>query len=260
MKGKWDDFMSQGSGSFRLQEISYGEHPDQKIYLSLPKERTDFPLIVWYHGGGMTGGEREFPDDLLNGEYGLAEVRYRLSGKEFKSVDSLADAARALAWVMQHAASLGGDPAKIFVGGISAGAYLAAMVGMAPHLLREYACDHREIAGLVLVSGQMGVHFQMKADLGYPQGMWYPVIDEYAPLYYASAELPPVIFISGDFGCDMPTRAEENAYFASVLRALGHKDVRHYPLSGHTHYGAFRSCGWLCAQFIERIRKAQQVL
>lgn len=256
MNGKWNDFMLQQNVPFSLKEISYGEYPDQKIYFSLPQNTNSFPVIVWYHGGGMVGGERDLPDELLNGKYGIAEVRYRVSNGQFNSVDSIEDAVRALAWTMEHAAGLGGDPSKIFVGGISAGAYLAAMAGMAPHLLGKYGHDHRKIAGLILVSGQMSTHYQLKTDLGYPHRMWHPVIDEYAPIYYASADLPPVIFVTGDFGCDMPTRAEENAYFASVLRALGHKDARHYSLGGHDHCGVSRNSGWLYVQFIDRLLKS----
>lgn len=255
MRGEWDDFMKSESETFRKEEISYGKWPDQKIYLSLPKEKTSFPVIVWYHGGGMVGGTREIPDSLMNGEYGIAEVRYRVSDGQFNSTNSVEDAAAALAWVMEHVTSLGGDPKKIFSGGMSAGSYLAALTGMAPQFLGKYGYDHRKLAGLILVSGQMSAHFQLKTDLKYKHQMWHPVIDEYAPLYYASADLPPCIFITGDFGCDMPTRAEENAYFASVLRAMGHKDAQHYALGGHDHGGAFESCGWLCAQFVSRILK-----
>lgn len=73
---------------------------------------TKFGIIC----GGMVGGERDLPDELLNGKYGIAEVRYRVSNGQFNSVDSIEDAARALAWTMEHAAGLGGDPSKIFVG------------------------------------------------------------------------------------------------------------------------------------------------
>ena len=253
MQAEWKDFMSTGNGSFLLKEVSYGEHPNQKIYISLPKGKTSFPVVVWYHGGGMVGDEREIPDALFNGEYAIAEVRYRVSNGQSNSADSVEDAAAALAWVLEHASSLGGDPKKIFAGGMSAGTYLAAMVGMAPQLLGKYGYDHKSLAGLVLVSGQMSTHFQLKTDLKYEHQMWHPVIDEYAPLYYASPDLPPCIFITGDFGCDMPTRAEENAYFASVLRAMGHKDAQHYALGGHDHWGVFISCGWICTEFINRI-------
>lgn len=255
MHADWDGFMTSGNDKFHLKIVSYGEDPEQKIHLSIPKGRKGFPVIVWYHGGGLVGGGREIPDSILNGDFGIAEVRYRLSGKKHNSLDSIEDAGTVLAWVFEHAGSLGGDPEKIFVGGMSAGAYLAALVGMDPHILEKHGFDHRKIAGLMLVSGQMGTHFQVKADLNYPHALWHPVIDEYAPMYYASPDLPPSIFITGDFGCDMPTRAEENAYFASALRAMGHKDARHYVLGGRDHSGAFESCGYLCRQFVQRILK-----
>jgi len=255
MRASWNDFRVSEPEKYELKKVSYGAFPEQEIYLALPKGKKNFPVVVWYHGGGLTGGERECPFRLWNGEYATAEVRYRLSGSQFKGTDSLQDAVKALAWVIEHIASCGGDPAKIFVGGMSAGAYLAAMVGMAPHLLGESGHDFRKLAGLLIISGQMTTHFQIKEDLGYEHRMFRPVIDELAPLYYASPEVPPCIFVTGDFGLDMPARAEENAFLAATLRVLGHKDAEHFSLRGHDHGGAFESCGYLILRFMDRILK-----
>ncbi len=253
MRTAWDDIAFLNQDLYEYEIRDYGTFPDQKIYLSLPKNKRNFPVIVWYHGGGLSGGERECPLSLWNGEYAIAEVRYRLSGKEFKGTDCIEDAAKSLAWILKELSAFGGDPEKVLVGGMSAGCYLAAMVGMAPHLLGGYGFDFWKIAGLVLVSGQMSTHFQIKEDLGYTRKNANPVIDEYAPMFYASAEIPPCIFVTGGFGTDMPARAEENAFFAAVLRSLGHKDAEHFALCGHNHGGSFDSCDFLINQFIQRI-------
>ena len=38
--------------------IAYADSqdPDQTFYLSLPKGKRDVPLLIFFHGGGMTGG------------------------------------------------------------------------------------------------------------------------------------------------------------------------------------------------------------
>ena len=105
------------------------------------------------------------------------------------------------------------------------------------------------------VSGQMTTHFQVKAELGLPES---PVIDALAPMGHLSADLPPVLLITGESGLDMPGRPEENAFMAASLRALGHPDAHHYALPGHDHGGAFDSCDHLLLKFINRIAEAQK--
>ena len=66
------------------------------------------------------------------------------------------------------------------------------MTGMDRSYLAAYGIDSRKLAGLLLVSGQMTTHFQLKIDLHYPQSQFEPVIDRYAPLGHLSPELPPI--------------------------------------------------------------------
>lgn len=255
MKGEWKEFRNERPELYTQRIVRYGDWEQQEIYLTLPKGKTHFPFVIWFHGGGMTGDFRECPSGFWNGEYGTAEVRYRTSGEKFKSTDSLDDGAKSTAFLLEHLPEYGGDPRCVFLGGMSAGAYLAAMVGMAPDLLKKYGRSRAEIAALLLVSGQMTTHFQLKLDLKYRQSAYEPVIDEYAPLFYASREVPPVIFVSGESGLDMPARPEENAFLAATLRSLGHSCARHYALPGHDHGGAFASCDTLLLNFMEEIRK-----
>ena len=258
MKGEWKEFRNEHPELYTQKILRYGDWKQQEIYLTLPKGKTGFPLIAWFHGGGMTGDFRECPSGFWNGEYATAEVRYRTSGAEFKSTDSLDDAAKSTAFLLEHIREYGGDPRCFFLGGMSAGAYLAAMVGMAPELLRRCGSDRNKIAALLLVSGQMTTHFQLKNDLHYLQSAYEPVIDEYAPLFHASCEIPPVIFITGESGLDMPARPEENAFLAATLRSLGHTCAKHYALSGHDHGGAFASCDTLLLNFMAEIRKERR--
>ena len=258
MKGEWKEFRNEQPELYAQQIVRYGDLEQQEIYLTLPKGKTDFPVIVWFHGGGMTGDFRECPSGFWNGEYATAEVRYRTSGTEFKSTDSLDDAAKSTAFLLEQIPVYGGNPRCVFLGGMSAGAYLAAMVGMAPDLLKHYGSSREKIAALLLVSGQMTTHFQLKQDLKYRQSAYEPVIDKYAPLFHASREVPPVIFVTGESGLDMPARPEENAFLAATLRSLGHSCARHYALPGHDHGGAFASCDTLLLNFLAEIRKERR--
>ena len=253
MKGEWKEFRNEHPELYTQRIVRYGDLEQQEIYLTLPKGKTRFPVVIWFHGGGMTGDFRECPSGFWNGEYGTAEVRYRTSGAAFKSTDSLDDAAKSTAFLLDHIQEYGGDPQCVFLGGMSAGAYLAAMVGMAPELLKRYGCGRERISALLLVSGQMTTHFQLKQDLKYRQSAYEPVIDEYAPLGNLAADLPPVLMVTGESGLDMPARPEENAFLAASLKAIGHKHVRCYSLPGHHHGAALDSCDFLVMTFINEV-------
>lgn len=255
----WDEFEVSYPVGYKQKTLEYGQHELQKIHLSIPAGKKNFPLVIWFHGGGLSCDLREFPRDLWNGEYASAEVRYRLSDGNFKGTDSLADAAKAVSFILKELDSLNADPQNIFLGGMSAGAYLAAMVGMNPALLAEYGEDNRKFKGLLIVSGQMTTHFQLKKDLNYASSDCEPVIDKYAPLYYAAQKFAPILLITGESGLDMPGRPEENAFLAATLKALGHPCVQCYNLPGHDHLGAFNSCDHLILRFMENLINASCV-
>ena len=109
------------------------------------------------------------------------------------------------------------------------------------------------IERLALISGQMTVHFRVKADLGRNNGPRNPLIDEYAPLGNLAADLPPILLITGESGLDMPARPEENVFMAASLRAIGHPFVRYYALPGHSHTGARDGSSDLLMNFLRDV-------
>ncbi len=236
-------------GAVKVVPYTAAGDPFQTLYVSRPVAGQGHPCVVWFHGGGMTMDGREYPPGLYDGCNVVVEPRYRISPAAPASA-ALEDAAAVVGWVWRHADEYGIDRRKIFVGGMSAGAYLAAMVTMNRDFARRYGFEDFQAAALLLVSGQMTTHFQVKADLGYPGGQYQPVIDELAPLAHLSAGLPPMLLVTGQSGLDIPARAEENALMAASLRALGHDRVWHYPLSGYDHGGVLAGSNYLVERFI----------
>jgi acetyl esterase/lipase len=90
--------------------------------------------IVWIHGGGYIAGAAGIPIALKEAaqRHGwlIVSVDYRLA-PEARIDASLADTYAALRWVHRQAAALGVDPARIAVGGSSAGGGHAAMLALA---------------------------------------------------------------------------------------------------------------------------------
>jgi acetyl esterase len=92
--------------------------------------RAHGPLLVFFHGGGWVYGDLDSHDPacrFLAERSGVRvlSVDYRLA-PEHPYPAAYDDAVAAYRWVVDHAASLGADPARLAVGGDSAGGTLAA--------------------------------------------------------------------------------------------------------------------------------------
>lgn len=225
----------------------------------LPEPRGTAPgkVLLWFHGGGLTAGDKADEGERLAHllcRYGISVVsaNYRLSG-EVRYPEYIQDAARAAAWTLAHAVELGWDRSEIYLGGISAGAYLAAMLIMNPDYLAEAGAGALEPAGGLIISAQVATHFQVRGERGIPTQRI--VVDEAAPLYYCRPVTPPMLLVVGD--SDMPARLEENAYFHAVLRSCGNRRVHFQviPDRDHHHLGARIGepddpCGEAIARFL----------
>jgi len=204
-----------------------------RLDLRYPTNRTGFATLVWFHGGGLTGGKRHFVD-LKNRDIAVAAVGYRLSPRA-ELPAFLEDAAAATAWVLRNIGRYGGDSNKVFVAGHSAGGYLTAMLGMDPRWLAAQGVCNLQIAGLIPVSAQVTTHFHVKKLLGDTGQQYRPLIDEYAPLYHCASNLPPICLITGDRAIEFKCRVEENELLAASLRALGHTKTEFHEMGGLDH-------------------------
>ena len=197
-----------------------------------PKNSSGFATVIWFHGGGLTGGNKELPEELKNQGIAVISVNYRL-GPKVISPKYIEDAAAAVAWVFKNIPAFGGDESLIFVSGHSAGGYLASMVGLDKKWLNTQGIDANKIAGLIPFSGQAITHFLVRKERGIPDTQ--PVIDELAPLFHVRADSPPLLLITGDRELEMLGRYEENAYLMRMMKMAGHKNTKLYELDGFGH-------------------------
>jgi len=205
-----------------------------RLDIYYPKNVMNFATIVWFHGGGITGGSKEIPKALMDQGVAVIGVGYRLSPKA-KAPAYIEDAAAAIAWAFKHVAEFGGNNKLIFVSGHSAGGYLGTMVALDKQYLAKYNINANDIAGLIPFSGQAITHFTVRQERGIKDTQ--PTIDKYAPLYHVRADAPPMLLITGDREQELLGRYEENAYLNRMMKLAGHKSTRLYELQGFDHGG-----------------------
>jgi acetyl esterase len=92
------------------------------------------PLLVYYHGGGWVICDLDTHDGTCrflaaNSGVTVLSVDYRLA-PEHPFPAGVEDAHAAFDWAAEHAAELGADPARIAVGGDSAGGNLATVTSL----------------------------------------------------------------------------------------------------------------------------------
>lgn len=219
-------------------DISYTRNDDAysqercRLDVCYPADTVGLPVVVWFHGGGLTGGNKYIPDELKDGRQVVVAVNYRLL-PDVEIADCIDDAAAAVAWTFDNVDRFGGDRSKIFVAGHSAGGYLTSMIGLERKWLKKYGADADSIAGLVPFSGQVITHFAHRRLKGMSE--LQPAVDEFAPLFHVRADSAPYIIITGGREDELLGRYEENAYMWRMMKLCGNPDVFIYELDGHNH-------------------------
>tara|TARA_B100001123_G_scaffold6009_1_gene7674 strand:- start:458 stop:1375 length:918 start_codon:yes stop_codon:yes gene_type:complete len=193
-----------------------------------------FPILAWYHGGGWVVGDLESADGVsrslcAGGQCVVVSVDYRLA-PDTKFPGPAEDCWAATTWAVNNAAEINGDPARLAVGGDSAGGNLAAAMSLmaadrgGPDIalqLLVYPVADRDF-GTVSYTDNAEGYSLTKVTMQY---YWDQYIDaEHATNPYAVpmqandlAGQPPALVITAEFD---PLRDEGEAY-AKRLREAG---------------------------------------
>lgn len=213
-----------------------------------PRHFTPAPALIYFHGGGWVLGGLDSHDHVCRAlankvPSSVLSVDYRLA-PEHKFPAAVDDSFAATTWIADHAAELGIDPARIAVGGDSAGGNLATVVA---RLAQEHGGPRLAFQLLVYPGTDMRMQApSIDENAGDPvlskaAVRWF--VDHYlngeadltnplaSPLLAAGLSgLPPAFIITAE--CD-PLRDEGEAY-ADLLKNEGVAvEVQRYPGMPH---------------------------
>ena len=156
--------------------IAYGTELHQTLDVWAPAVRppAPMPIVVSIHGGGWEFGYPEWAgfgaQTVCAAPALYVTPAYALGGGERQAWPaSRDDLLAALRWVIDHADAFGGDPSRLVLTGHSAGAHLAACLGLDPPLLRAAGVPPSAGKALFLVSGPVGLRAQ---DFAPRQWLW----------------------------------------------------------------------------------------
>src|SRR5258706_8812695 len=146
------------SGYRVRRDLAYGKAPRQRFDLYLPKVlTTPAPIVLFFYGGAFRAGRRSeyrvVGEALTSKGIIVAVADYRIY-PEARFPDFLEDGANALAAVHARAAEFGGDPARIFLAGHSAGAYISVILAAHPAYLRGANAHLSWIRGVIPNDGR----------------------------------------------------------------------------------------------------------
>jgi acetyl esterase/lipase len=215
-----------------------------------PPDAAGLPVVIYYYGGGWRSGDKDLFEHLgrafaVRGIVAVV-VNYRLT-PDVRSPAHAEDCAAAAAWVHEHVATYGGDPSKIVLMGHSAGAHLAALLGVDRRYLDHHGFDHAALRGVVPISGvyELVSHvdttvFTSAEHVREAFGKTDEELAAASPLRYVRAGLPPFLVVVAEE--DPPGLRQQAREFADALREA---DVETFYISvkARDHFSIVRRFG-----------------
>lgn len=197
-----NNFTPGDSGVERVAEgQTFSAKNDLKLDVWAPKSTVSQskPVLIFFYGGGWVNGARA--------HYGFAAKAFAARGfvvvvPDYRKVPSVRfpafnqDGAEAVKWVRDNIAKYGGDPKRVTLSGHSAGAYIAMILTLDTHYLKDIGVDPAIIRATVGMSGPYDFYpFDSRRSID--AMMEWPRPNDTQPIKFATAAAPPIMVITG---------------------------------------------------------------
>jgi len=205
-------------------DLRYGNGPRQRLDV-FSCGTAGAPTLVFIHGGYWQQNDKEpfafIGEGLLPASFNLAVVEYTLAPAA--RMDAIVAEIRAsVAWVIDHAKELGGDPARVFVSGHSAGGHLTAM-----------AMADTRVAGGLAISGIFDLEPIRLNYLNEKLGLDAAEAQRNSPMLHLPSRAAPLVVTVG-LG-EQPELIRQSEEFAAAWQKRG-LPGRYLPVAGHDHF------------------------
>jgi acetyl esterase/lipase len=207
----------------RRSNVAYGTDRKHRLDIYLPAAAASAPrpLIVFFHGGRWSSGDKaeyRFVGGALAQLGCITMVPNYRHYPRVKLPGFMQDAARAALWAAAHAADFGADPTRLFLMGHSAGAHIAALLALDTAYFIALGEPCPCIAGVIGLSGPYDFLPLREADVqdmfGPPE--LYPVSQ---PIHHVRPDAPPMLLIHGSR--DRMVLPHNSRSLAAALSARG---------------------------------------
>lgn len=221
---------------------------DLQLDLFVPDDAEQAPVAIILFGGAWVSGSRHIsPVRNLAGwfaERGVIGVPldYRLVPR-VPAAEQPRDVARGVAWVVEHIAEYGGDPANIFLVGHSAGAHLSSLVACDRTYLNELDLPATAPAGVIAIAGVFDVRNEgseysqfLEGTLARAFGKDLELRRRLSPLIWVGPATPPFLILRGKGDHLVPKEQ-----FANMTAALSESriPVDYRIIPGRDHIALF---------------------
>ncbi len=201
---------------------AYGETPIEQLDI-FRTDKPNAPIFIFIHGGAWIRGDAA--------SYSAMAETFIGAGAHFVVPDfiNVADAGgslfpmseqvcRAIAWVYRHAESFGGDPDRIYVGGQSSGAHLAA-VALTTDWPRTFDVPADVVKGGLCTSGMYELApVRLSARANYVK-FTDPMVERLSPIRHLDRLCAPLIVSYGTY--ESPEFIRQAKEFAAAVRDVG---------------------------------------
>jgi acetyl esterase/lipase len=215
--------------------ISYASGPRHALDIYAPaRPCAGAPVVVFFYGGGWDSGDRamyRFVGATLAAQGVVAVMPdYRLY-PEIRFPAYMHDAAAAVAWTRDHIATYGGNPARMFLMGHSAGGQIVTLLALDGRYLRADGVDPRSLAGVIGLAGPYDFlplrSEELKTLFGPEPGRWRS-----QPINFVTPQAPPMFLAAGT--ADTTVDPGNTTRLAARLHQDGVPvEVKRYPGIGH---------------------------
>jgi acetyl esterase/lipase len=137
-------------------------NPKHRLDVYSPRNAGGAPVVHFVHGGYWVGGDKDY-HRTITGLYGSVGEALAAEGiltviQSYRLVpeatieEVIDDVMAGLKWTEEHAEELGGDPARLFMMGHSAGGHLTALVGSDDTLHARRGMNPDAVLGYIPIS------------------------------------------------------------------------------------------------------------